>query len=55
MAEAVPAVKVVDVHKVYHLKGEEVHALRGINLEVPHGEYLSVMGPSGDLQKATSS
>jgi len=47
MAEAVPAVKVVDVHKVYHLKGEEVHALRGINLEVPHGEYLSVMGPSG--------
>jgi len=47
MAERVPAVKVVDVHKIYHLRGEEVHALRGINLEVPHGEYLSVMGPSG--------
>ena len=47
MAESIPAVKVVDVHKVYHLKGEEVHALRGINLEVPHGEYLSIMGPSG--------
>jgi len=47
MAEAVPAVKVVDVHKIYHLRGEEVHALRGINLEIPHGEYLSVMGPSG--------
>ena len=47
MGEAVPAVKVVDIHKVYQLKGEEVHALRGINLEIPHGEYLSVMGPSG--------
>jgi len=47
MGEAVAAVKVVDVHKVYHLKGEEVHALQGINLEIPHGEYLSVMGPSG--------
>jgi len=47
MGEEVPAVKVVDIHKVYHLKGEEVHALRGVNLEIPHGEYLSVMGPSG--------
>jgi len=47
MGEEVPAVKVVDVHKVYHLKGEDVHALRGINLEVSHGEYLSLMGPSG--------
>jgi len=47
MGEAIPAVKVVDVHKTYHLKGEEVHALQGINLEIPHGEYLSVMGPSG--------
>jgi len=47
MGERVPAVKVVDIHKTYHLKGEEVHALRGINLEIPRGEYLSVMGPSG--------
>ncbi|MDW8048602.1 MAG: ABC transporter ATP-binding protein [Nitrososphaerota archaeon] len=47
MGEGVPAVKVVDVHKIYYLKGEEVHALRGITLEIPRGEYLSVMGPSG--------
>ena len=47
MEKGVPAVKVVDIHKIYRLKGEEVHALRGINLEVPHGEYLSIMGPSG--------
>ncbi len=43
----VPAVKVVDVQKTYHLRGGDVHALRGINIEIPHGEYLSLMGPSG--------
>jgi len=47
MGKNVPAVKVVDLYKDYYLKGEIVHALRGINLEVPRGEYLSVMGPSG--------
>ena len=47
MEKSVPAVKVVDLHKVYHLRGEDVHALRGIDLEIPHGEYLSIMGPSG--------
>ena len=41
------AVEVRDVHKIYHLRGEEIHALKGINLQIPHGEYLSVMGPSG--------
>jgi len=41
------AVDVRDVHKIYHLRGEDIHALKGINLQVPHGEYLSVMGPSG--------
>ncbi|KYH41247.1 MAG: ABC transporter [Candidatus Bathyarchaeota archaeon B26-2] len=43
----VMAVDVRDVHKIYHLRGEDIHALKGINLQVPHGEYLSVMGPSG--------
>jgi len=46
MVEA-PAVEIRDVHKVYRLRGEDIHALRGINLEVPHGEYISIMGPSG--------
>ncbi|RLG93096.1 ABC transporter ATP-binding protein, partial [Candidatus Bathyarchaeota archaeon] len=45
--EKVMAVEVRDVHKIYHLRGEEIHALKGINLQIPHGEYLSVMGPSG--------
>lgn len=41
------AVEVREIHKVYHLRGEDIHALRGINLEITRGEYLSLMGPSG--------
>jgi len=40
-------VKTVDLHKYYFLKGETVRALRGINLEVYRGEYVSILGPSG--------
>jgi len=33
--------------KVYKMGGQEVHALRNMDLDVYAGEYLSVMGPSG--------
>ena len=35
------------VERVFRVGGEEVHALRGVNLEIAPGEYLSIMGPSG--------
>ena len=35
------------LHKVYILGKTQVHALRGIDLEVSNGEYISIMGPSG--------
>jgi len=35
------------VTRVYHMGGEVVHALRGIDLDIYRGEYLSIMGPSG--------
>lgn len=41
------ATRVVDLKKIYHLKGETVHALRGINFDVPEGDYVSIMGKSG--------
>ena len=40
-------VETVDLHKYYFLKGETVKALRGINLQVRYGEYMSILGPSG--------
>ncbi|MFH1151368.1 MAG: ABC transporter ATP-binding protein [Actinomycetota bacterium] len=36
-----------DVHKVYKMAGEDVHALRGVSLDIGRGEFLAVMGPSG--------
>jgi len=33
--------------RVFRVGGEEVHALRDINLHIASGEYLSIMGPSG--------
>lgn len=35
------------VTKVYHMGTQEVHALRGIDLNIDRGEYLAIMGPSG--------
>lgn len=42
-----PVVVVQDVKRVYHMGKVDVHALRGINLKVESGEFLSIMGPSG--------
>jgi putative ABC transport system ATP-binding protein len=42
-----PVVEVSDLHKEYVLRGGVVQALKGINLSVMKGEYLSIMGPSG--------
>ena len=33
--------------KVYQMGAEEVHALRGIDVEIHKGEYVAIMGPSG--------
>jgi putative ABC transport system ATP-binding protein len=35
------------VRKVYRSAGADVEALKGLDLEVPEGEFLAVMGPSG--------
>ncbi len=36
-----------DVHKVYDMGAEKVHALNGVDLAIGHGEYVAIMGPSG--------
>ena len=41
------ALSVRELRKDYVLKGETVHALRGVTFEVNSGDYMAVMGPSG--------
>jgi len=36
-----------DLAKVYKMGDIQVHALRGINVQIRRGEMLSIMGPSG--------
>jgi putative ABC transport system ATP-binding protein len=40
-------VRVSGVTKVFKLRRHNVEALRGVDLEILAGEYLSIMGPSG--------
>lgn len=41
--------RIIDVTKVYQKDkaAPPVHALRGVCLDVPRGQYLAIMGPSG--------
>src|SRR5215207_4544439 len=40
-------VRVRDVEKTFRRGSEEIRVLAGLNLEVPAGEFLALMGPSG--------
>jgi putative ABC transport system ATP-binding protein len=47
MNDAKIVIWIADMHKIYRLGDNEVHALRGVSIAVRRGEILAIMGPSG--------
>jgi len=42
-----PVIKLDEIHKVYHTGEVDVHAVRGITLDIFPGEFVAIMGSSG--------
>jgi putative ABC transport system ATP-binding protein len=40
-------VKVRDVHKHFTRGSERIDVLKGVNIDIPEGDFLALMGPSG--------
>jgi len=40
-------IRLENIERIFQVGDERVYALRGVNLSVKAGEYLSIMGPSG--------
>jgi putative ABC transport system ATP-binding protein len=47
MSEPRVLIDIRDITKIYQMGQVQVHALRGVSLQVREGELMSIMGPSG--------
>src|ERR671913_1094967 len=45
--ERAEVIQLEGVHKTYTMGDVEVHALRGVSLTIPEGEFVAIMGTSG--------
>ena len=42
-----PLIETRDLWKTYRMGSEEIHALKGVSIDITRGEYVAIMGPSG--------
>lgn len=40
-------IRTYDLWKTYVMGDQEIHAVRGVEIEIKRGEYVAIMGPSG--------
>ena len=42
-----PVIQLADIHKIYRTGEVDVHAVRGVSLDIQPGEFVAIMGSSG--------
>jgi putative ABC transport system ATP-binding protein len=47
MSDSSPLVRISNLHKFYTRGSERIDVLRGVDLDIPRGDFLALMGPSG--------